>query len=68
MLKTQQLDRTCDHCMAGKIKSMPFPIQETLTHSERPFDTIHMDLLEGPVPALDHNLALFAALYLRRPR
>ncbi len=53
ILKTKQLDRTCDHYMIEKIKSMLFPVQETLTRSERPFNIIYINLLHAPVSALE---------------
>ena len=51
-LTTKRLSKKCPHCKVGQMKTLPFPENFTLTRSERPFETIHMDLLEVPVPAL----------------
>jgi hypothetical protein len=43
----------CDHCIAGKIKTLPHPrTQPTLRRSERPMEMLHLDLLQGPCVAL----------------
>src|SRR5271156_5760010 len=43
----------CDHCIAGKIKTLPHPYkQPTLIRSERPMEMLHLDLLQGPCAAL----------------
>jgi Reverse transcriptase (RNA-dependent DNA polymerase)/GAG-pre-integrase domain len=43
----------CDHCIAGKIKTLPHPRkQPTLIRSERPMEMLHLDLLQGPCAAL----------------
>lgn len=47
-------DERCDECMAGQMKAKPFPLrQPPLRKGTRPFEMVHMDLLEGPGPALD---------------
>ena len=47
-------DERCDECMAGQMKAKPFPLrQPPLRKGTRSFEMIHMDLLEGPGPALD---------------
>src|SRR5439155_26686222 len=47
-------DERCDECMAGQMKAKPFPLrQPPLRKGTRPFEMSHMDLLEGPGPALD---------------
>ena len=51
-LTTKRLAKKCTHCMMGQAKVLPFPNNITLTRSSRPFETIHIDLLEAPVPAL----------------
>jgi hypothetical protein len=51
-LTTKRLAKKCAHCMMGQAKTLPFPDNITLTRSTRPFETIHMDLLEAPVSAL----------------
>lgn len=51
-LTTKRLAKKCAHCMMGQAKVQPFPDNITLTRSSRPFETIHMDLLEAPVFAL----------------
>jgi hypothetical protein len=43
----------CNHCIAGKIKTLPHPRkQPTLIRSERPMEMLHLDLLQGPCAAL----------------
>ena len=43
----------CDHCIAGKLKTLPHPrTQPTLKRSERPMEMLHLDLLQGPCAAL----------------
>ena len=51
-LTTKRLAKKCAHCMMGQAKTLPFPDNITLTRSSKPFETIHMDLLEAPVSAL----------------
>ena len=51
-LTTKRLAKKCAHYMMGQMKTLPFPDNITLTRSSTPFETIHMDLLEAPVPAL----------------
>ena len=51
-LTTKRLAKKCAHCMMGQAKVQPFPDNVTLTRSSRPFETIHMDLLEAPTAAL----------------
>ena len=51
-LTTKRLAKKCAHCMMGQAKVLPFPDNITLTRSARPFETIHMDLLEAPAAAL----------------
>ncbi len=43
----------CDHCIAGKIRTLPHPRkQPTLRRSSRPMEMLHLDLLQGPCAAL----------------
>jgi hypothetical protein len=42
----------CDDCKRGQMRAKPFPDQSTLVRSQRPFDLVHTDLLEGPECAL----------------
>lgn len=51
-LKTTKLPEICDNCMMGQMKAKPFPNQSTNVRSQKPFEMIHMDLLEAPMPAL----------------
>jgi len=45
--------RECDHCIAGKIKTLPHPRkQPTLRRADRPMEMLHVDLLQGPCAAL----------------
>ena len=45
--------RKCDHCNAGKIRTLPHPrTQPTLRKSNRPMEMLHLDLLQGPCAAL----------------
>jgi hypothetical protein len=45
--------RKCDHCDAGKIRTLPHPrTQPTLRKSNRPMEMLHLDLLQGPCAAL----------------
>lgn len=49
----RQRAHKCDHCIAGKIKTLPHPrSQPTLRRSERPMEMLHLDLLQGPCAAL----------------
>jgi len=44
----------CDHCIAGKIRTLPHPRkQATLKRSGRPMEMLHLDLLQGPCAALN---------------
>jgi hypothetical protein len=47
----------CDSCMAGQAHAMHFPNRPngTLVRAERPYEMVHMDLLEAPAPALRHG-------------
>ena len=43
----------CDHCIAGKIRTLPHPRkQPTLRRSDRPMEMLYLDLLQGPCAAL----------------
>jgi hypothetical protein len=43
----------CDHCIAGKIRTLPHPRrQPTLRRADRPMEMLHLDLLQGPCVAL----------------
>ncbi len=43
----------CDDCIIGQMKAIPHPYrQPTLVRTSRPFERIHMDLLEAPVSSL----------------
>ena len=47
-------DERCDECMAGQMKAKPFPLRQPPKRKGiKPFEMIHMDLLEGPEAALD---------------
>ena len=51
-LTTKRLAKKCVYCKIGQAKTLPFPDNIILTRSSKPFETIHMDLLEAPVSAL----------------
>src|SRR5271170_467209 len=43
----------CDHCIAGKIRTLPHPRkQSTLRRANRPMEMLYLDLLQGPCAAL----------------
>jgi hypothetical protein len=47
-------DERCNECMAGQMKAKPFPLRQPPKRKGiKPFEMIHMDLLEGPEAALD---------------
>jgi hypothetical protein len=51
-LTTKRLAKKCTHYIIGQAKVLPFPNNITLTRLSKPFETLHMDLLEAPIPAL----------------